>query len=231
MLMIGHTSSRMILAAAAATLLLGAGTAGATTVTGSYSVSYVAAHGNSPTFSYSGDLPTSNFSVNPTLNGAATAQQNFFTVNPVTNGSDYGCGSNCVNHTADGTITVTFTSLNIGAATPVGGSDLTETALYQAKYTGAGLPCSSGSGQTDCVTWTINNPNGTDPLAITFTNGDTLTIAFFNAEDWAITPKIDFQLSGPSATPLPGALPLFVSGTGLLGFLGWRRKKQQAKAA
>jgi hypothetical protein len=28
------------------------------------------------------------------------------------------------------------------------------------------------------------------------------------------------------ATPLPGALPLFVTGLGALGLLGWRRKKK-----
>jgi hypothetical protein len=31
-------------------------------------------------------------------------------------------------------------------------------------------------------------------------------------------------------TPIPGALPLFASGGGLLGFLGWRRKRKQAGA-
>lgn len=31
-------------------------------------------------------------------------------------------------------------------------------------------------------------------------------------------------------TPLPAALPLFASGTGLLGFLTWRRKKKMARA-
>ncbi len=33
-----------------------------------------------------------------------------------------------------------------------------------------------------------------------------------------------------SPTPLPAALPLYASGMGVLGFLGWRRKKRMAKA-
>ena len=37
--------------------------------------------------------------------------------------------------------------------------------------------------------------------------------------------------SDASVTPLPAALPLFASGGGLLGFLGWRRKRKQAAAA
>jgi hypothetical protein len=31
---------------------------------------------------------------------------------------------------------------------------------------------------------------------------------------------------GPAATPLPAALPLFVSGLGGFGLLAWRRKRK-----
>jgi hypothetical protein len=43
------------------------------------------------------------------------------------------------------------------------------------------------------------------------------------------TLKIDF--APPSSVPLPAALPLFASGLGVMGFIGWRRKKKMAKAA
>lgn len=35
----------------------------------------------------------------------------------------------------------------------------------------------------------------------------------------------------PNNTPLPGALPLFTGGMGVLGFLGWRRKRRAARPA
>ena len=33
--------------------------------------------------------------------------------------------------------------------------------------------------------------------------------------------------SDPAPAPLPAALPLFVTGLGALGLLGWRRKRKQ----
>jgi hypothetical protein len=38
-------------------------------------------------------------------------------------------------------------------------------------------------------------------------------------------------LSDPIATPLPAALPLFATGLGVLGLLGWRRKRKNAAIA
>ena len=37
--------------------------------------------------------------------------------------------------------------------------------------------------------------------------------------------------SGPAPVPLPAALPLFATGLGVLGLLGWRRKRRAALAA
>ena len=41
----------------------------------------------------------------------------------------------------------------------------------------------------------------------------------------------DFIFGEPSNTPLPGALPLFATGLGALGLLGWRRKRKAAALA
>jgi hypothetical protein len=39
---------------------------------------------------------------------------------------------------------------------------------------------------------------------------------------------VDFVLTEVATTPLPAALPLFATGLGALGLLGWRRKKKAA---
>jgi hypothetical protein len=45
-----------------------------------------------------------------------------------------------------------------------------------------------------------------------------------NSVSWSAT-----ELSNPPAlTPIPGALPLFASGLGALGLLGWRKKRKNA---
>jgi hypothetical protein len=42
----------------------------------------------------------------------------------------------------------------------------------------------------------------------------------------------DFPIgaNGTTITPVPAALPLFVSGLGLMGALGWRRKRKAQTA-
>jgi hypothetical protein len=46
-----------------------------------------------------------------------------------------------------------------------------------------------------------------------------------------ITPFSVESLPDASATPLPAALPLFATGLGALGLLGWRRKRKAQAAA
>jgi hypothetical protein len=63
------------------------------------------------------------------------------------------------------------------------------------------------------------------PLADIFTLPDGFTV---NDPDMFIVNN-DF-VSPTAATPLPAALPLFASGLGALGLLGWRRKRKTAAA-
>jgi hypothetical protein len=43
--------------------------------------------------------------------------------------------------------------------------------------------------------------------------------------------EIDADLASLTATPNPAALPLFVTGLGGLGLLGWRRKRKAQAVA
>jgi hypothetical protein len=220
---------------------VGTANAATVTITGSYTVSYTPIHGNNPTIaddlgSWVSGVRT--FTETLTFGAAPTTGVNFITVTP--SGS---CGSGCVNNTASGTLTVNFAFSNI---TVLSGSTTSDTALYQAKYSGSALsPCAlnSGSGQTDCVTWSghaASQAGGHDTLAINFQQGSTtgiLDIILNDAEDWAITPKIQFQAltcgagiqcGNQGTTPIPGALPLFASGLG--GGLLWLRRKRKIAA-
>lgn len=250
--------TRLIRAAFAAilsalTVLLAAGAANAVTITGTFQISYSPIAGNSPNFtnpssSSGARLITGNttnnkfidssdtgyFTINVPLDGSATAAVNFFQINPSSScgstcpkGTSYALGYKDYYYTQSGYVNVTFSNFNIALAP---GNDLTGTGLYEARYGGPSLACahppaSPTYGDTDCITWT-------EDLTIHFANGTTLLIDLINAEDWSIRPQISFKLiTDPSQTPIPGALPLFVSGAGVFGYFGWRRKKRVAQAA
>lgn len=53
-------------------------------------------------------------------------------------------------------------------------------------------------------------------------------LVFKSANNPSFTYLDDVSLDGVAAVPVPGALPLFASGLGLLGFAGWRRRRKAA---
>jgi hypothetical protein len=101
-----------------------------------------------------------------------------------------------------------------------------------------------GGSASDTWSILIHNPNITDgpysyssPYSGNFSLGEetfdiyvTLTAAGsdpyggFDLTNNAIT------LSAPAATPLPAAFPLFATGLGAMGLLGWRRKRKNTAA-
>jgi hypothetical protein len=221
-----------LLVTAATVFLTTAGAAYANTVTDTYTITesgFGSGYGYNEPSIYD-DLGMG--SSNPlNLTGSST---NFFVASP--SGS---CGkeSSCSwpNYTQSGTLNVTmdFTEYNSSNAIIATGS-LTETATYTAKYSGTDLGCSgkNGSGQTDCIDWTgaATGVGGsvTIPVALGTT---TLDVTLYNAQDWSITPKISFtEQYGTSPVPLPATLPLFASGLGALGLLGWHRKRKAVAA-
>lgn len=72
--------------------------------------------------------------------------------------------------------------------------------------------------------YSVTDPNFTEPAHFYFGLND------FGGSDLA--QSVTFQsFTINSATPLPGTLPLFASGLGALGLLGWRKKKKAEAAA
>jgi len=221
-----------LLAAAATVFLTTAGAAYANTVTDTYTITESGFGTGNGYYhpSITDDLGMgSSHPLN--LTGSST---NFFVASP--SGS---CGneSSCSwpNHTQSGTLNVTmdFTEYN-SSNVIIGTGSLTETGTYTAKYSGTDLGCSgkSGSGKTDCIHWTgaATGVGGSVTLAASL-GSDHLDVTFYNAQDWAITPKISFtEQYGTSPVPLPATFPLFASGLGALGLLGWRRKRKAVAA-
>jgi hypothetical protein len=131
--------------------------------------------------------------------------------------------------TSQSAINIGFTS---GGETLIGGSD-----TVAGKLTTSSVNVPVGSPVTIALTLTLGGfGSGTAigdffhsfdfPLTNIFTLPDGFTV---NDPDMFIVNN-DF-LAPTAATPLPAALPLFASGAGVFGFLGWRRKKKAVALA
>ena len=97
------------------------------------------------------------------------------------------------------------------------------------------------AGHDDGLTLTIGSntvisaPGGTSFALTTGTyTGSTGTFPFQLVYGESFGPPGDIEISGlalvspPPSVPLPGALPLFATGLGVLGLLGWRKKRKAA---
>ena len=223
--------------AAMAVILTIAGAANATTFTFNWSDSDPAAGFTAGIAAgLTADIATSNFiTPNLTLNGALSTPVNFITVAPNPSSDGGGGCPQCKNGYIDiGTVNVTFSNIHFGS-TYISGT-FSDSAIFTAKYGGAELACAVGDGKspatgdTDCLKWT----SPIIQIALTGAlSGDFLDIFLNDATDWNLTPTIQFALTshGQVTTPLPATLPLFATGLGALGLLGWRRKRKAAALA
>jgi hypothetical protein len=86
------------------------------------------------------------------------------------------------------------------------------------------------SGCVSCGPFTIETFAG--PLEVQwgvyglFSQSQSLMLVDYKGE--AISPRSGSVSIAEATTPLPAALPLFATGLGALGLLGWRRKRKQA---
>jgi hypothetical protein len=219
-----------LLAATTALFLISAGAAFASTVTIEGTITVT-------TKNFTGNAPTIENVLNISA-GMPTGPVNFFTAAPAAT-------SGTSNNQVKGTIEAVFSFTEVIGSTVVATGSLTQDATFQANYIGM-LPCSTSTGPSDCIYW---KGNGSSPTAdgskyntsgernnqsyvpsvtdlVKMTNGYTFDVNFFDAQDWNIVPG-----TGMTTTPLPAALPLFATGIGGLGLLGWRRKRKVRVAA
>jgi hypothetical protein len=73
-------------------------------------------------------------------------------------------------------------------------------------------------------------PGGTFVVGFTNLSAFVANTAIFINGNHEHTPILELTSGPVSATPLPAALPLFATGLGLMGLLGWRRKRKGAVA-
>jgi hypothetical protein len=71
---------------------------------------------------------------------------------------------------------------------------------------------------------TLSGPGGINQAAFAILNANQVG-GPGNAVDWSLTN------SSSNATPLPAAMPLFATGLGVMGLLGWRRRRKGATSA
>jgi hypothetical protein len=90
----------------------------------------------------------------------------------------------------------------------------------------------SGTTLTDLLSLCDPNTGGAwteFSFDVTGSGLDTFELSFGDNPGWIALDN--FSVTDPPAAPLPGALPLFAGGLGVMGLLGWRRKRQAAAVA
>jgi hypothetical protein len=148
---------------------------------------------------------------------------------PTGNHEIYGSHFIQINVTSARSVGLNFFEFEMGSTTQKEGW-----AVYGSNSTGVGAQLTLLLNGTSDLTWSTL-PNGYDYYDFFYKSygsangqGNNVLLEQFAGSNCAFGTGC-----GPSlgATPIPGALPLFASGAGLFGFLGWRRKKRIAQLA
>jgi hypothetical protein len=142
-------------------------------------------------------------------------------------------GSNNINNfllSAGGTLTGTLASLS-GYELSTSGFKLTTLFVITgstANILAGTITHDDGASLYDGAGYTNTVFDAAGPVSATSTSYSGLTgtwkLLYVEAND--LPAVLTFDVSSVSTTPIPGALPLFASGLGALGLLGWRRKRK-----
>ena len=178
--------------------------------------------------SFVGPANATTFNVNGVFNSAqfrvTTTIEEFVNPPPFMNGAGPLAGAG---NTLTGTVTIN-------------GGVLTGVNLSLGIFANFGLAQSSLSNvSADGLSWSLTASSGgftPTPLNLTDTNGmltfGSFTFAEQGPHSWDTQVVNYSDLTGtvtpPIPTPIPTALPLFATGLGALGLLGWRRKRKAA---
>jgi hypothetical protein len=177
---------------------------------------------------------------------AAPALATTFTVDAIANSSTGGTGLNTINLTAGQGFTVTANPLDLWSAGNLprwsnangliqdlfatgtdesGESPGTQIGAAFVLYTQGTLTAPYGAlvGQIDSGAFFLI---GTSFSGVAATSG-TLKLFFWDENNGENANSIVADVTA-AETPVPAALPLFATGLGALGLLGWRRKRKQA---
>ena len=180
---------------------------------------------------YSGAIPGTNFTVTGgNIDIVGVLNGSFFTcvANPTGNCLDL------IGNVGSGQITST-TGINLIAGHTY---TISYTSILQGFPTGSSTPTSNYSvGLGSSVFSETSTPTVT-PVSISFLEATTqldallifTSITNIDNVHGPVLSDITVTDTG-AAVPLPAALPLFVGGLGVLGVLGWRRKRKAAAAA
>ena len=117
----------------------------------------------------------------------------------------------------------TLYTINFWAMAP--NSDLSSVLYVFINTSFASNAPSGGTGAT--ITGTL--PYTLESFSFMGTGSDVLSIAAYNNKSYYYVDDVSIS-GGTSVVPLPSALPLFATGLGALGLLGWRRKKSAIAA-
>jgi PEP-CTERM motif len=119
-----------------------------------------------------------------------------------------------------GIITITFSEDVTSVGAYVTGSRQVAETIHDAGGSQLGSVITAGPN--------FGDPNNTDGLSpnifLNLTGVGIRSVSFVSLRNFTLD-NLTF-----SPTPLPAALPLFASGLGVMGLLGWRRKRKKAAA-